>query len=56
MESQTIKRTSDVDYGCIKTDVKLAGSLYEKRIFNPEWQVAYTDEEILDLRPICWRP
>ena len=46
------KRTSDVDYGCIKTDVKLAGSLYEKRIFNPEWQVAYTDEEILDLRPI----
>ena len=46
------KRTSDVDYGCIKTDVKLAGSLYEKRSFNPEWQVAYTDEEILDLRPI----
>ena len=46
------KRMSDVDYGDIKTDVKLAGSLYEKRSFNPEWQVSYTDEEILDLRPI----
>lgn len=31
MESSDNKRTSDVDYGCIKTDVKLAGSLYEKR-------------------------
>lgn len=35
----------------VKTDIEIAGSLYKKRTSAAEWNVIYTDEEILDLQP-----